>query len=87
MMPDDSYEARAESVNRLVRLTPDSNRAARLRARCRMQLERGQVRRARAAEISGATWRVLGALVVGGFCVVYIVTLVTTTLQIQDVLP
>jgi hypothetical protein len=85
MTRNDACDA-SESLARLARLTPDAARAARVRVRCRAQLQRNRWRTERAAEISGFTWRVLGPVVVGGFCVLYVVALVATTFSLRDVL-
>jgi hypothetical protein len=82
----DPHDATDDSVKRLIRLTPDSERAERVRVRCRRQLERSRRRAARTAEIDGFTWRVLAPLVVGGFCALYVVALVATTLRFRDLL-
>ena len=86
MTGDDSYGASAERLTRLVRLTPDADRTARVRARCRAQLEGRRRRTERAAETTAVMWRLFGPLVVGGVCVLYVIALVTTTLDLRDVL-
>ena len=82
MTSDDARDAGAESLERLITLTPDPDRAERVRARCRRQLGRSR-RPARATEITGFLWQVLAPLVVGGFCILYAALLVATTLRFQ----
>jgi hypothetical protein len=82
---DDSHDASAESLKGLMLLAPDPDRAERVRVRCRTQLERSQRRAARTAVITGFAWHVLAPAVVGGYCVLYVVLLVTTTLRLQGV--
>jgi hypothetical protein len=36
--------------------------------------------------MAGLAWRLLAPVVVGGFCVLYVVALVATTLRLQGVL-
>ena len=84
MTSDDSHNASADSLERLLRLAPDRDRAERVRVRCRTQLEHRQRQTTRRA-LTGFAWRVLAPSVVGGVCVVYIVALVATTLRLQDV--
>ena len=84
MTSDDSHEASAESLEGLRPLAPDPDRAERVRVRCRTQLERSR-RRARTAVISGFAWHVLAPAVVGGFCILYVVAFVATTLRLQGV--
>lgn len=82
----DSHDAGAESLDRLPCLAPDPDRAERVRVRCRTRLGRGRRRPARAAVMAGLAWRLLAPIVVGGFCVLYVVALVATTLRLQGVL-
>jgi hypothetical protein len=84
-MTDDSHDASAESCERLTPLAPDPDRAERVRVRCRTQLGRSRRRAARAAVITGFAWHVLVPVVVGGFCVLYIALLVSTTLRLQGI--
>ena len=81
----DSHEASADSLEWLVALAPDPDRAERLRMRCRTQLTRSRRRAARTAAITGFAWRVLAPAVVGGFCVFYVAVLVATTLRLHGV--
>jgi len=78
-------DGNVERLGHLVRLVPDAARAERVRARCRAQLVRQQRRTARKAAIHAVTWRAAGPLLVGGFCVVYAVMLVATTLRLQGI--
>ena len=82
----DSHDASAERLARLLPLAPDPEWAERVRLRCRTQLGRSRQRTARTAEITGFAWRVLAPAVVGGFCVLYAVALVATTLRLQGIL-
>jgi len=86
MTSDDAHDASAERLKRLAVLTPDPERSARVRARCRTQLARGRRRAARTAVITGFAWRVLAPIAVGAFCVLYIAVLVATTLRLEGVL-
>ena len=85
MTSDDSHEASAEALKGLMSLAPDPDRAERVRVRCRTQLERSRRRAARTAVITGFAWHVLAPALVGGFCVLYVVLLVATTLRLQGV--
>ena len=82
----DSHEASAASLGALLRLAPDPDRAERVRVRCRTRLVRGRRRTARVAAMAGFAWRLLAPVVVSGFCVLYVVALVATTLRLQGVL-
>jgi hypothetical protein len=81
----DSHDASAESVEWLMPLAPDPDRAERVRVRCRTQLGRSRRRAARTAVITGFAWHVLAPVVIGGFCVLYVALLVATTLRLQGV--
>ena len=81
----DSHDANLEALKRLQFLTPDSGRVDRLRIRCRTQLGRGRVRPKRTDVSTGFARRVLVPVVAGGFCVLYIAALVTTTLRLHGV--
>jgi hypothetical protein len=85
MMSDDTCDARLEELRRLQVLAPDPQRAARVRMRCRAQFGRRQKRQARRELIAGFALRTLAPVVVGGFCVIYIFSLVTTTLRLRGV--
>ena len=85
MMRDDSHDTSADSLKRLMPLTPDPDRSERVRVRCRMQLERSGRGRASIAVIRGFTSRVLAPTVVGGFCLLYVAALVVTTLRLEGV--
>jgi hypothetical protein len=86
MIRDYSHDTSADSLKRLMPLTPDPDRSERVRVRCRMQLERNGRNRARTAVIRGFTSRVLAPAVIGGFCLLYVVALVATTLRLEGVL-
>jgi hypothetical protein len=83
MTSRDFHDTSAESLNALMRLAPDPDRAERVRARCRRQLERSRRRASRAAAITGFAWHVIAPALVGGFCVLYVTLLVVTTLRLQ----
>lgn len=85
MTSHDSHDESAERLGCLMPLTPDPDRTERVRVRCHAQLERSRRRKARSAVITGFTWRALPPVVVGGFCVLYVVALVATTLRLQGV--
>jgi hypothetical protein len=82
----DSHDASAKSLERLLRLAPDPDRAERVRVRCRTQLGRSRRRTAHIAVMTALAWRLLPPVVVGGFCVLYVAALVATTLRLHDVL-
>ena len=78
----DTHDESFEGLKGLRFLAPDPGRADRVRMRCRTQLGRSRRRRARTAVITGFARRVLAPAVVGGFCVLYVAALVTTTLRL-----
>ena len=82
----DAHEASADRLDRLITLTPDPERAERVRVRCREQLERNRRRTARTAEITGFASRVLAPVVVGAFCVFYVAVLLATTIRLEGIL-
>lgn len=77
----DTHDPIFEELKRLQSLVPDHGWADRVRTQCRTQLGRSQKRPARTDVIAGFVRRVLAPVVVGGFCVLYIAALVTTTLR------
>ena len=81
----DAHDAVADSLDRLMALAPDPDRAERVRVRCRTQLGRSRRRAAHTAVITGFAWRVLAPVVVGAFCVLYVAVLVATTLRLEGV--
>lgn len=83
----DFHDTGAEGLKRLTQLTPDPERAERVRRRCRAQLERSRRRAARAGVLIGFAWHVLAPVAVGSFCVLYAALLVATTLHLEGVLP
>ena len=85
MTSDAAREASAASLDRLPRLTPDPDRAERVRVRCRTRLQRSRRRTARTSTVTGPPWRLLTPVVVGGFCVLYVVALAITTLRLEGV--
>jgi hypothetical protein len=86
MTPYTGDDASADGLKRLAHLMPDADRAARVRARCRAQLERRQRRTARPDATSGVTWRVLAPLAVGGCCLFYAIGLLAATLDLRSIL-
>jgi hypothetical protein len=82
----DAHDGAADSLDSLRALAPDANRAERVRVSCRTQLGRNRRRAARTALITGFAWRVLAPVVVGAFCVLYVVMLLATTLRLEGVL-
>jgi hypothetical protein len=83
MMPDVAHDARADSLSGLTVLTPDVDRAERVRTACRALLDRRHRRRARMAALAGFSWQVLAPAVVGAFCVLYTAMLVAMTLRFE----
>jgi hypothetical protein len=81
----DTDDASLERLERLQSLAPDPRRAERVRARCCARLSRSRQRTTRTAVTNGFARRVLAAVVVGGFCVLYVASLVTTTLRFPRV--
>ena len=73
MKRNDALERRLE---RLPRLTPDANRAARVKAGCRAEVERRLRRRARRDAVVEFASQVLAPAAVGGVCVVWVATLI-----------
>ena len=89
MTSNDPDDARLERVGPLPCLAPDPERAGRTRARCRAQLERRRRRSTHMVSTVGFARRALTPVVVGGFCVffvLYVSALVTTTLRLQGAL-
>ena len=70
----------------LTMLTPEAERAARLRARCRAELAQHARRQPAAAAIADFAWRVLAPVTVGALCVFYVAVLVATTLRLKGVI-
>ena len=85
MTSDVGHDVSADGLDRLMALAPDPDWAERVRVRCRTQLGRSRRRAARSAVITGFAWRVLGPVVVGAFCVLYVAVLVVTTLRLESV--
>jgi hypothetical protein len=82
MRPDAADDVTRERLGHVSRLMPDQDRAERLRLKCRKRLERGRRQEAPAAMMMGLSWRLVMP-VVGGFCVLYVVALVATTLRLE----
>jgi hypothetical protein len=74
-----------ENLKRLIMLLPDPDRSERVRTRCRVQLERNARRRTRNRETKEFTARVVASAALGGFCLLYTVLLVITTLRLEGV--
>lgn len=81
----DDHDVGADSLNRLMNLAPDPDRAERVRVRCRTQLGRSRRRAARTTVITGFAWRVLAPVVLAAFCALYVVLLLATTLRLEGV--
>ena len=69
MTRDDALERRLEQ---LPRMTPDGNRAERVKARCRAQFERRHRRQAHLESAIEFTSRVLAPAAVGGVCLIWV---------------
>jgi hypothetical protein len=85
MTSNDALDAGADSLDTLTALSPDPERAERLRVTCRIQLGRSRRRAARTAAITGFAWRVVAPVIVGAVCVFYAAGLVATTLRLERV--
>jgi len=85
MMSHDAHDPIVEELTRLQPLAPEHGWSDRVRTRCRTQLSRSRNSPARAGIIAGITRRVAAPVVVGGFCLLYIAALVTTTLRLRGV--
>jgi hypothetical protein len=81
----DADDRLGQYLDRLPPLTPDSGRAARVRARCHAQLARGRRRAERSAHAVGIGRRVLAPVVVLGLCALYLASLVGTALRLRGV--
>ena len=86
MSSHDAHDASEDGLDRLMVLSPDPDRAERVRVRCRTRLGRSRRRAARTAVISGFAWRVLAPGVVAAFCVLYVAVFVATTLRLEAAL-
>jgi hypothetical protein len=75
----------ADSLQRLMALTPAPDRAERVRARCRTELAQRARYQPRTAAIADFAWRVLAPAVVGAFGVLYLAVVVATTLRLEGV--
>ena len=85
MTSDDTHDPMIDELRRLQSLAPDHGWTDRVRTRCRTHLERSQARPARTNMTARLARRVVASVVVGGFCVLYIAALVTTTLRLHGV--
>jgi hypothetical protein len=81
----DAHDAGADGLDRLRALRPDPDRAERVRVRCRTQLGQSRRRAARTAVITGFAWGVLAPMVIGAFCLLYVIVLMATTLRLEGV--
>jgi hypothetical protein len=86
MTSTDSPDPLVTEVSRLAALRPDPERARHVRMRCQAGLARNRRRSARAATISRSLWRVLAPAIVGGFCILYVIGLVATTLRVEGLI-
>ncbi len=77
----DTQEANVPHLG-LALLSPDPLRAEHVRAKCRARLVRNRIHAARATRRRGFARRVLAPAIAGGFCLLYIVALVATTLRL-----
>jgi hypothetical protein len=81
-----AYDVHAQVLQNLARLgplgtlTPDPARAARVRARCRTQLQRRSQHRTLPLRFRR---RILARVVVLGLCAVYLASLVSTVLRLR----
>ena len=73
-----------DSVHALTALTPDPDRAERVRVRCRKQLAQSAQHKPRTAAIADFAWRVLAPAAVGALGVFYLAVLVATTLRLHS---
>jgi hypothetical protein len=81
----DTHDASVERLSRLQSLAPDPRRAELVRVRCCTRLGRSRHRTKRIAVTNRFRRGVLAAVVVGGFCLLYVASLVTTTLGVHRV--
>lgn len=79
MRRDEAFERRLEW---LPRLTPDANRAARVKARCRAQIQSRLRRQARREAVIEFAAHVLAPAAVGGVCVVWVATLLVYAIEL-----
>jgi hypothetical protein len=79
-------DASLDSLRRLENLSPDPARAEHVRARCSAQLSLNRQSAARATLRTGIVRHVLAPVVVFGFCVLYIASLVTITLRMHGLI-
>ena len=86
MTPRHDDDSHVESLDRLCRLTPNPERAARVRARCRIGLERRRSRQLPAFTTIARASRLLAPAIVAGFCLLYVAALLTTTLRLEGIL-
>jgi hypothetical protein len=86
MTPFQFGDARLNELTGLQRLTPDPDRAERVRMRCREQLGQWRKRQERADALMGLTRRVLAPALVGGLLILYIAALVSTAIRLQGIL-
>jgi hypothetical protein len=79
MTPDDTLERR---LAHLPRLTPDEDRAERVKSRCRAQCARGRRRQLRRDAVVEFVSQVLAPAAVGGVCAVYVACLVVLAIEL-----
>ena len=85
MTRDDCCHESGVNLSGLSALSPDRERAERVRVQCRTELARSRRRPARTARMTGFAWRVLAPAVVGAFCVFYAALLLAMTLRFEGV--
>jgi hypothetical protein len=85
MSVQDDADPMLKDLERLQRFSPDPARSARVRARCRAQLERTRPSE-RAARSPDADERLVTPVLVGCLCGVYVVTLVGLALRMYSLL-
>jgi hypothetical protein len=85
VMSDDTRNESFEALTRLQFLSPDPERTARVRMRCRTRIGQHRKHSARTNVITGFARRVLAPVLVGGFCVLYIAALVSTALRLNGI--
>jgi len=71
-------------MDRLPVLSPDEQRAERVRLKCHAQLGRSRRRAARTGAVADFGWRVLAPVLVGAFCILYVSALVTTAVGFHN---
>jgi hypothetical protein len=81
----DPHDPHTENLGRLVRMSPDPDRAERVRVRCRTRLARGRRVRVRAVAVTEAASHLLPPIL-GGLCALYAIAFVATMLRLEGLL-